>query len=71
MTLDNNTTRSALMCRKAAAREISYAPSTLAKWECKKIYDLEVVRSGRSVRYKRSVIDRIVREGLTPFKTKH
>ena len=48
-----------LLCRKEAARYLGgFSPDTLAVWDCTKRYQLNPIRIGRSVRYRRSDLDK-------------
>ena len=63
-----------LMDRKTAARYLSISPGTLAVWDCTKRYELEPIKLGRVVRYRKSSLDnflasRLVRKSKTGFKT--
>jgi predicted DNA-binding transcriptional regulator AlpA len=49
-----------LLNRKEAARYINFAPGTLAVWDCTKRYDLKPIKIGKSVRYRRSELDRFL-----------
>jgi hypothetical protein len=46
-----------LLCRKLAARYLNVSPGTLAVWDCTKRYNLNPLKVGRSVRYRRSDLD--------------
>lgn len=50
-----------LMNRKAAAHYLGYAPGTLAVWDCIKRFDLEPIKIGRNVRYRKSSLDRFIK----------
>lgn len=58
--------------RKEAAFYISpperrpYSPGTLAVWDCTKQYDLRPEKIGRFVYYRKSSLDRFLRERLKP-----
>lgn len=54
-----------LLDRKSAARYLSVSPGTLAVWDCTKRYDLEPIKVGRSVRYRRSSLDRFLERSLS------
>ena len=43
--------------RKEAAAYINYSYNTLAVWDSTKRYDLQPIRIGRSVRYRKSSLD--------------
>jgi len=47
------------LCRKEAARYLGgFSPATLAVWDCTKRYNLNPVKIGRTVRYRRSDLDK-------------
>jgi len=52
-----------ILNRKEAAAYINYSYNTLAVWDSTKRYDLQPIRIGRSVRYRKSSLD--------AFLTKH
>ena len=62
-----------LVDRKSAGKILGgtkpYSPKTLAVWDCTKRYDLRPVKIGRDVRYWRSYLEKIRKEGLKPFKS--
>lgn len=50
-----------LLNRKDAAKYIGgFSAGTLAVWDCTKRYDLKPVKIGRSVRYRKSVLDAFI-----------
>ena len=54
-----------LMYRKRAARYIGYSPTTLSTWVSTHQHDLQPVKIGaQTVRYKKSALDKFLREGL-------
>ena len=53
-----------LMDRKTAARYLCVSPGTLAVWDCTKRYDLKPLKVGRSVRYRKSNLDKFVERQL-------
>jgi len=55
-----------LLSRKEAARYIGFKTNTLAVWDCTKRYDLKPIKIGRSVRYKKSVLDNFLDEMMKP-----
>lgn len=55
-----------LMNRKEAARYLNFKPNTLAVWDCTGRYDLKPIKIGRSVRYRKSVLDDFLLTFLTP-----
>lgn len=55
-----------LMTRKEAARYINFAPGTLAIWDCTKRYNLNPLKIGRSVRYRKSDLDRFLERWMKP-----
>ena len=47
-----------LLSRKEAARYLGgFSPDTLAVWDCTKRYQLNPIKIGRTVRYRRSDLD--------------
>ncbi|MEZ5016097.1 MAG: helix-turn-helix domain-containing protein [Flavipsychrobacter sp.] len=53
--------------RKEAAAYINYSYNTLAVWDSTKRYDLQPIKIGRSVRYRRSSLDAfIAKHRLSP-----
>ena len=46
-----------LFNRKEAAAYIKYSYNTLAVWDSSKRYDLQPIKIGRSIRYRRSSLD--------------
>ena len=63
-TTDNN--NEPLMNRKAAARYLGFAPNSLAVWACNKRYNLKPIKIGRSVRYRKSELDKFLEENTKP-----
>jgi hypothetical protein len=55
-----------LLDRKSAAAYISFAPATLANWDCNGRFDLKPFKIGRSVRYRRSVLDEFLDSKMRP-----
>lgn len=55
-----------LLDRKSAAKYLSIAPGTLAVWDCTKRYNLKPLKIGRTVRYRRSDLDKFLEERLQP-----
>lgn len=53
-----------LLTRKEAARYLDMSPNTLAVWACTKRYNLNPIKIGRSVRYRRSELDRFLDQSL-------
>ncbi len=53
-----------LLDRKTAARYLRVSPGTLAVWDCTKRYNLEPIKIGRSVRYRRSSLDKFIEDRL-------
>jgi predicted DNA-binding transcriptional regulator AlpA len=49
-----------LLDRKTAAKYLGISPGTLAVWDCTKRYDLKPKRAGRSVRYRKSDLDKFL-----------
>ncbi|WP_077920560.1 helix-turn-helix domain-containing protein [Spirosoma sp. 209] len=58
------TTTETLLDRKEAARYLRISPNTLAVWDCTKRYDLKPLKVGRSVRYRRSELDKFIERQL-------
>jgi predicted DNA-binding transcriptional regulator AlpA len=54
-----------LLDRKSAAKYLSLAPCTLAKWDSTKRYNLNPIKIGRAVRYRRSDLDRFIQGNVT------
>lgn len=44
----------------------SYSPGTLAVWDCTKKYDLQPVKINGEICYRKSSLDRFLRERLKP-----
>lgn len=56
-----------LLDRVAAAKYLGgIKPQTLAVWDCNKRYDLQPIKIGNRVRYKRSVLNAFIKERMTP-----
>jgi excisionase family DNA binding protein len=53
------------LTRKQAARYIKCSPGTLAVWASTKRYNLPFSKIGRSVRYRRSDLDKFLLDNLT------
>ncbi|RYZ87630.1 MAG: DNA-binding protein [Proteobacteria bacterium] len=53
-----------LINRKAAAKYLGLSPGTLAVWDCTKRYNLNPIKIGRSVRYRRSDLDKFIEQRL-------
>ncbi|RCR68488.1 helix-turn-helix domain-containing protein [Larkinella punicea] len=53
-----------LLDRKAAAEYLRVAVGTLAVWDCTKRYDLNPIKIGRAVRYRRSDLDKFIEQQL-------
>lgn len=54
-----------LLDRKEAAKYIGLKNhNTLAVWDCTKRYDLKPIKVGRSVRYRRSILDEFLERTL-------
>ena len=54
-----------LMDRKTAARYLRVSPGTLAVWDCTKRYNLNPLKVGRSVRYRKVDLDKFMERQLT------
>lgn len=57
MTFDDHDT---LFDRKTAAKYMKLSAGTLAVWDCTKRYNLQPLKIGRSVRYRKSVLDAFI-----------
>lgn len=55
-----------LFNRKDAAKYVGFKPGTLAVWDCTGRFDLKPVKIGRSVRYRKSVLDAFLLESMLP-----
>ena len=59
-----------LLDRKSAAKYLGdskpFSAGTLPVWDCTKRYDLKPIKLGRSVRYRRSVLDSFLEERMKP-----
>lgn len=53
-----------LFNRKTAAKYLNMAPGTLAVWDCTKRYDLNPIKIGRSVRYRKADLDKFIEQRL-------
>jgi len=53
-----------LLNRKSAAKYLNVAPGTLAVWDCTKRYNLKPIKVGRSVKYRKSDLDKFLEERL-------
>lgn len=53
-----------LLDRKSAAKYLRVSPGTLAVWDCTKRYDLKPIKVGRSVRYRRSDLEKFLEQRL-------
>lgn len=58
----NNIGGDQLLTRHEAAKYINFTYGTLAVWDCTKRYDLRPIKVGRSVRYRKSVLDKFIEE---------
>ena len=58
------TTNELLLSRREAADYLRISPGTLAVWDCTKRYDLKPLKVGRSVRYRRSELDKFIERQL-------
>lgn len=54
-----------LFNRKQAAKYLGFMPGTLAAWAWNKRYDLQPIKVGRSVRYRKSILDKFRNGSLT------
>lgn len=55
-----------LLDRKSAAKYLAVSPGTLAIWDCTKRYNLNPIKVGRAVRYRRSSLDKFLDERQQP-----
>lgn len=66
--MPHSKTADELLDRKAAAKYLGgnkpLNPGTLAVWDCTKRYNLNPIKVGRSVRYRRSDLDKFLRAQL-------
>ncbi|GAB3732324.1 helix-turn-helix domain-containing protein [Spirosoma lituiforme] len=53
-----------LLDRKSAARYLNLSPGTLAVWDCTKRYNLNPIKIGRAVRYRKSDLDKFIEQRL-------
>lgn len=53
-----------LLDRKMAAKYLGLSPGTLAVWDCTKRQNLNPIKIGRSVRYRRSDLDKFIEQQL-------
>ncbi len=53
-----------LMDRKTAAKYMGVSPGTLAVWDCTKRYNLNPLKVGRSVRYRKTDLDKFLERQL-------
>jgi predicted DNA-binding transcriptional regulator AlpA len=53
-----------LLDRKTAAKYLKISPGTLAVWDCTKRYELNPLKVGRSVRYRKSELDNFISRKL-------
>jgi excisionase family DNA binding protein len=56
--------RSELFSRSEAAAYLGVAKQTLAIWACTKRYDLNYVKIGRLVKYRRADLDKFITDNL-------
>ena len=59
---EENSTYDRLLSRREAAKYIGFKPNTLAVWACNGRFDLKPIKIGRSVRYKKSVLDKFMEQ---------
>lgn len=55
-----------LFTTKRAAKYLGFETNTLAVWRSNGRHNLKFVRIGRSVRYRKSELDRFLDEGMKP-----
>lgn len=53
-----------LLDRKTAARYLRVSPGTLAVWDCTKRYNLNPLKVGRAVRYRKADLDKFLERTL-------
>ena len=53
-----------LLDRKSAAKYLKISPGTLAVWDCTKRYNLNPLKVGRAVRYRRADLDHFLQTQL-------
>ncbi len=53
-------TNTALLTRREAAAYLGISTSTLANWACTKKYSIPYFRVGRSVRYRKNILDEFI-----------
>jgi predicted DNA-binding transcriptional regulator AlpA len=53
-----------LLDRKTAARYLNLSPGTLAVWDCTKRYNLNPIKIGRAVRYRKADLDKFIEQRL-------
>ncbi|WP_460952018.1 helix-turn-helix domain-containing protein [Spirosoma daeguense] len=58
-----------LLDRKTAARYLGLSPGTLAVWDCTKRHNLNPIKIGRAVRYRKSDLDQFIEQQL--WSTRH
>ncbi|GGH07575.1 helix-turn-helix domain-containing protein [Mucilaginibacter phyllosphaerae] len=68
--MTEKTNHDPLLDRKEAARYINFAPGTLAVWDCTKRHNLNPIKIGKSVRYRRSDLDKFLEQSLTRTRVK-
>ena len=54
----------ALLDRKTAAKYLNLSPGTLAVWDCTKRYNLNPIKIGRAVRYRKADLDKFIEQRL-------
>lgn len=62
--MDDQTSHEPLLDRKTAAKYLKVSPGTLAVWDCTKRYNLQPLKIGRAVRYRRSSLDQFLESQL-------
>lgn len=67
MNNDSKETFDPLWNRKKAAKYLGVAVGTLAVWDCTKRYNLCPIKVGRSVRYRRSVLEQFLNDRTSPY----
>lgn len=49
-----------LLSRKELARILKFSPGTLAVWDCTKRYNLNPIKIGEAVRYRRADVSKLI-----------
>lgn len=62
--MNSNDNLEPLLNREQAAAYLNITIGTLAVWDCTKRYNLEPIKIGNRVRYRRSSLDRFIEEQI-------